>query len=285
MLFNKKPDDEPAHDPAANVRAGVSPQMTNHAQPSPRKGPTRSLIDPGLIITGTLEGEGELHIEGQVRGDIFCKHLTIGSAATVDGNVAAEEVVVRGKVTGVIGGNRVLLMDSAHVESNIFHKRLAMEEGACFEGEARYTEEPIEKARSKASQVRGEAAAAAQVRHEEHPVEAASWFPEGDKAPRGATARREEQPLDKANGKPVEMTSGANATAAHMEADLRDLVVPSTPSEPVKSPPPRTPRARAKMAEQGTAENAAAAEQAIPDASLAAPAAAAHDRLRARLRS
>ena len=56
---------------------------------------------------------------------------------------------MRGKVTGIIGGNRVMLMDSAHVESEIFHKRLSVEEGAHFEGEARFNEQPIEKARSR----------------------------------------------------------------------------------------------------------------------------------------
>ena len=41
---------------------------------------------------------------------------------------------MRGKVTGVIRANRVILQDTARVESEIFHKRLAIEEGAVFEG-------------------------------------------------------------------------------------------------------------------------------------------------------
>ena len=63
--------------------------------------------------------------------------------ATVDGNITAEEVVVRGKVMGVIRANRVILQDSAHVSSEIFHKKLSIEEGASFEGTSKRVEDPL----------------------------------------------------------------------------------------------------------------------------------------------
>ena len=68
---------------------------------------------------------------------------SVGRDATVDGNIMAEEVVVRGKVTGAIRANRVILQDSAHVDSEVFHKKLAIEEGACFEGTSRRCEDPL----------------------------------------------------------------------------------------------------------------------------------------------
>ena len=95
------------------------------------------------MITGNLQSEGEVQVDGQIHGDIRCAHLTVGRDALVDGNITAEEVVVRGKVTGVIRANRVILQDSAHVESEIFHKKLSIEEGACFEGTSRRREDPL----------------------------------------------------------------------------------------------------------------------------------------------
>src|ERR1700674_514569 len=149
MLFNKKRDEDLPRDYVIDPRpAAVSVPSSYVQPPKPRKAQARSVIDPGLIITGTLEGDGELQIDGEVRGDIRCTHLTVGNAASVQGSIAADEVVVRGKVKGVIGANRVILTDGAHVESDIFHKRLAIEEGARFEGAARFNEQPIEKARS-----------------------------------------------------------------------------------------------------------------------------------------
>ena len=192
MLFAKKPDDEFAHDQAANSKS-----IAANASPKARVAQTRSVIDPGLLITGILEGDGELQIDGQVRGDIRCTHLTVGSAATVAGNITADEVVVRGKVTGIIGGNRVMLMDSAQVESEIFHKRLSVEEGAHFEGEARFNEQPIEKARSRPQEKSATEAEAAARREEEAASRAGG---RAEPTTQRAAGRRDEQPTVKANG-------------------------------------------------------------------------------------
>ena len=126
MIFNKKRDEDLPHDFTSSPWPAAGSLPSSHAQPpKPCKAQTRSVIDPGLIIVGTLEGDGELQIDGEVRGDIRCTHLTVGDAATVEGSIAADEVVVRGTVKGVIGANRVVLTDGAHVESDIFHKKLA----------------------------------------------------------------------------------------------------------------------------------------------------------------
>ena len=145
MLFNKKSDEDFGHD-FSSIR---QPIPSYSAEPTPiaaRKAngaPTRSLIDAWLTITGNLQSEGEVQVDGKVEGDIRCAHLVVGKYATINGNIVAEEVVVRGKVTGVIRANRVILQDSARVESEIFHKKLAIEEGAVFDGQSRLREEPM----------------------------------------------------------------------------------------------------------------------------------------------
>ncbi len=52
-------------------------------------------------------------------------------------------MIVRGKVQGTIRANRVILQDSARVDSEIFHKTLAVEEGACFDGRSWRRENPL----------------------------------------------------------------------------------------------------------------------------------------------
>lgn len=142
MLFNKRHDEEPPYDAAAVYRNGATAPAPSHAQVKPANA-TRSVIDPWLLITGNLEGEGELQVDGKVRGDIRCAHLIVGKEATITGNIIANEVVVRGTVKGIIRANRVILQSSARVESEIYHKTLAIEEGACFEGTARLRQEPM----------------------------------------------------------------------------------------------------------------------------------------------
>ena len=103
--------------------------------------PTRALIDACLKINGDLETEGEVQVDGKINGNIRCAHLTVGRGATIIGDITADEVVVRGTVTGVIRGNRVILQDGAHVESEIFQNKLTIDEGACFKGMIRDQEE------------------------------------------------------------------------------------------------------------------------------------------------
>jgi cytoskeletal protein CcmA (bactofilin family) len=148
MLFNKKAEEELLNNLAAAGKraASAAPSTVEPAAPPLRKGngaPTRSVIDAWLRINGNLLSEGEVQVDGQIQGDIRCAHLTVGRDALVNGNITADEVVVRGKVMGCIRGNRVILQDCAHVESEVFHKKLSIEEGACFEGTSRRCDDPL----------------------------------------------------------------------------------------------------------------------------------------------
>ena len=145
MLFNKKAD-ENFHQDFSSNRDPIATYSVDRGVIAARKvngAPTRSLVDAWLTITGNLQSEGEVQVDGQVEGDIRCAHLVVGKDATITGNIVAEEVVVRGKVVGVIRANRVILQDSARVDSEILHKKLAIEEGAVFDGQSRLREEPM----------------------------------------------------------------------------------------------------------------------------------------------
>jgi cytoskeletal protein CcmA (bactofilin family) len=147
MLFNRKPEGELMQGLAAtkhpSTAAASATEPTNHAVRSINGVPTRSVIDAWLTITGNLQSDGEVQVDGQVHGDIRCTHLTVGRDAHVAGNITAEEVVVRGKVKGIIRASRVILQDTAQVDSEIWHKSLAIEEGATFEGTSRRREDPL----------------------------------------------------------------------------------------------------------------------------------------------
>ena len=54
--------------------------------------------------------------------------------AQINGVVAAERVVVDGKVEGPIQGGEVILRSQAHVVGDIHHQFLAIERGAYFDG-------------------------------------------------------------------------------------------------------------------------------------------------------
>jgi cytoskeletal protein CcmA (bactofilin family) len=93
-----------------------------------------TVIAKGLKIVGSVTAEGLVEVNGQIDGELHCTSLVIARGAHVNGIVAAERVVVDGKVEGPIQGGEVILKSQAHVVGDIHHQSLAIERGAYFDG-------------------------------------------------------------------------------------------------------------------------------------------------------
>jgi cytoskeletal protein CcmA (bactofilin family) len=93
-----------------------------------------TVIAKGLKIEGSVTAEGLVEVNGQIDGELRCTSLVIARGAHVTGTVAAQRVVVDGKVEGPIEGKEVFLKSQAYVVGDIHHQSLAIEKGAYFEG-------------------------------------------------------------------------------------------------------------------------------------------------------
>ena len=102
--------------------------------------PQVSSISSSLSIIGKIVGHGALTIFGQVEGELRASTVVIAEGAQIEGDVSAEELTIGGYVKGTIHANRVKLNSTAVVEGDIFHRTLAIEENARFEGTARRQE-------------------------------------------------------------------------------------------------------------------------------------------------
>lgn len=157
-MFTKKPDKDgsimdagrmgmPSLKTTGGPMSGP-PQMPN-GRAAPRGGAgTPSIIGTDLSITGNLESKGEVQIEGEVQGDVHAARIVVGERARITGSLIADEVVVRGGVQGSIRGNSVTFQAASRVEGDVFHKSLAIEQGAYFEGKSRRSEDPLTVQRS-----------------------------------------------------------------------------------------------------------------------------------------
>jgi cytoskeletal protein CcmA (bactofilin family) len=83
-------------------------------------------------------------IFGHVDGELQASIVVIAQGAEMVGDVVAEELTVNGHVEGNIHANRVKLGGTAVVEGDIFHRTLAIEENARFEGASRRNENAID---------------------------------------------------------------------------------------------------------------------------------------------
>jgi cytoskeletal protein CcmA (bactofilin family) len=145
-MFTKKPErDGTAMDPSRTpnaVKAAGPPQVPG-ARPVARSGGAPSVIGSDLVITGNLESRGEVQIDGEVQGDIQAGRIVVGDGARITGALIADEVVIRGNVQGSIRGNSVTFQAASRVEGDVFHRSLAIEQGAFFEGKSRRSDDPM----------------------------------------------------------------------------------------------------------------------------------------------
>jgi cytoskeletal protein CcmA (bactofilin family) len=99
-----------------------------------------SIISSDLEIVGDLMSDGEIQIDGTVKGDIKGHRLTVGEQGKVDGSTVAETVRIFGTVNGRVQAKTVRLDKSAKVTADITHETLTIEAGAYFEGQVQSLE-------------------------------------------------------------------------------------------------------------------------------------------------
>src|SRR6478752_2562270 len=100
----------------------------------------KSVIGNDLRIIGQglkIIGRGVLQVDGEIEGDVQGAEVIVGEKGQVTGMVAGQQVVVRGKVSGVVCGKTVALQASSQVNGDIHHMSFAIEQGAVFEGRSR----------------------------------------------------------------------------------------------------------------------------------------------------
>jgi cytoskeletal protein CcmA (bactofilin family) len=94
-------------------------------------------IGKSVVIKGELTGSEDMYVDGNVDGSIELRNnsLTVGPNAKIKANVIAKVVVIQGRVEGSITtSDRVELKKSAVVNGDITTQRIAIEEGAAFQG-------------------------------------------------------------------------------------------------------------------------------------------------------
>jgi len=125
------------------------------AQPAATTEPpeTISCIGFGVTVAGKFVSEGAVKIFGRFEGELQASDVLIGEGAQVEANVVAQDLVIGGRFKGTIRAMHVKLLGTAVVESEIFHRSLAIEENARFDGTSRREDDLTDKASG--AQVKG----------------------------------------------------------------------------------------------------------------------------------
>ncbi len=98
--------------------------------------PAKNILTSDVEIKGNLKFTGELAFEGKLDGEIQTEGvLTLGDSAIINGNISAQSVVVRGKVTGNINAKeKIEIKAKAELFGDIRATKLIIEEGVTYVG-------------------------------------------------------------------------------------------------------------------------------------------------------
>ena len=113
--------------------------MSAAATPKRNSDSTESggMIGKTIKIEGSISGQADLHVEGEVEGQIELAEnsLTIGPNGNATADVVARDVHVQGRLSGrVRAGDRIAIAKTGSVDGEVTTSRIAVEDGAIFRG-------------------------------------------------------------------------------------------------------------------------------------------------------
>jgi cytoskeletal protein CcmA (bactofilin family) len=98
-----------------------------------------SIIASDMTVTGDLETEGVVRVEGRIHGTVRVgAQVLVAEGAVIEGDLHTQEAVVAGQVRGAIHAReRVELQATALVTGDILTPRISIVEGARVTGEVK----------------------------------------------------------------------------------------------------------------------------------------------------
>ena len=125
---------------ASDVRAEVrvpSPAAPERHQEAKPEMPRASVLGPTLKFRGELSAQEDLVVQGSVDGSItHTQSLTIGTDGSMKGDIRARVILIDGKVDGdLYATESVNIRATAKVKGNVFAPRVAVQDGAFFQGQ------------------------------------------------------------------------------------------------------------------------------------------------------
>ncbi|GDX47485.1 MAG: polymer-forming cytoskeletal protein [Bacteroidota bacterium] len=124
-MFNKKND--------------MPENSNNNNKIASATNPILNIIGVGTRLEGTIFCDGDIRIDGSVKGTITSKaKIVVGATGSIEGDLYCENADVSGKIFGSIEVGELLFMKStSYLEGDISTTKFVVEAGAKFNGNCR----------------------------------------------------------------------------------------------------------------------------------------------------
>ena len=105
------------------------------APPTTKRGAnTLSYIGAEVTVTGNISGSGDIHLDGNVDGDVGCNMLILGPGGRVRGNIVADKATLGGSVDGTVSAATLTVEKSARIAGDLSYDTISIENGAQVDG-------------------------------------------------------------------------------------------------------------------------------------------------------
>ena len=109
--------------------------FNKNERPTTRSGNgTMSFLGAEVTVTGNIEGQGNLHIDGRVDGDVTCATLIVGNNGQVNGNIMADDAKIAGTINGTVAAKVLTIEASARITGDLSYDSVSVETGAQVDG-------------------------------------------------------------------------------------------------------------------------------------------------------
>jgi cytoskeletal protein CcmA (bactofilin family) len=110
--------------------------LDKEAIPASVAGEVNAYLGKGSRVTGKLNFEGTVRVDGQVEGEIAAQDtLIVGEPAIVNAQITGSCVIIKGRVTGdITARKRVEIRAPGKLFGNVTTPSLIIQEGVIFEG-------------------------------------------------------------------------------------------------------------------------------------------------------
>ena len=99
---------------------------------------TFSIIGADVRVKGDIEASVDLHIDGQVEGDVHCAALVQGAGSLITGGVVAQSAKLGGRVEGSIDAVDLVIEAGAEIQGDVTYTNLTVANGSKVEGAFRH---------------------------------------------------------------------------------------------------------------------------------------------------
>ena len=97
-----------------------------------------SFIGPGVRLVGSLRSDQTLHVHGRVEGPVAGRDVVVERGGSVEGDIRAATIWVRGRTQGtLLGTSQIRLESGAEHHGAVRTPSLIVEAGALMDGEVK----------------------------------------------------------------------------------------------------------------------------------------------------